>query len=98
MSISREDVERVARLAHLEPSEAEIDRMTATLGAILDYMVVLAEAPALAAADAGAEAALPLRDDVPCPGLSPEEATAGAPGAAGPLFRVPPMLAGGDRP
>jgi aspartyl-tRNA(Asn)/glutamyl-tRNA(Gln) amidotransferase subunit C len=97
MSISRQDVEAVARLAHLELSEDAAARMAETLGSILDYMAVLGEADvADVHAEAGASAL--LRDDEPHPGLSPEDALAQAPEAAGSLFKVPPMLAGSDRP
>ena len=38
MSMSREDVEAVAQLAHLRLSEEEMHRLQDDLGAILDYM------------------------------------------------------------
>jgi aspartyl-tRNA(Asn)/glutamyl-tRNA(Gln) amidotransferase subunit C len=98
MSISREDVERVARLAHLDLGEEDAARMVETLGAILDYMAVLAGAPGEAPADPASGEAAPFRDDELRPGLAPGEAVAAAPQAAGTFFRVPPVLGGGDRP
>ena len=41
--ITRQDVEHVARLARLQLSEAELDRMAEQLGAILAYIDVLRE-------------------------------------------------------
>jgi len=107
MSISRADVEHVARLAHLDPDPGTLERMTRELGAILDYMARLADAEAEVEAEAGegasaAEAtvaagpeATPLREDTMRPGLPPGRATEAAPNVAGDLFRVPPAI-GGD--
>lgn len=105
MSISRADVEHVARLAHLDPDPGTLERMTRELGAILDYMARLADAEAEVKADEGASAAeataaagpeaTPFREDRVHPGLPPGRATEAAPNAAGDLFRVPPAI-GGD--
>lgn len=43
MTISREDVLHVARLARLKLEEAEIPRLIADLGKILDYVELLGE-------------------------------------------------------
>lgn len=43
MAISRAEVEKVALLARLLLSEAELEEMTVQLGAILQYMDLLAE-------------------------------------------------------
>ncbi len=43
MAISRAEVEKVALLARLLLSEAELEQMTVQLGAILGYMDLLAE-------------------------------------------------------
>jgi len=101
MSISRADVEHVARLAHLDPDPATLERMTRDLGAILEYVAHLADAEAaMAAEDPAGEAAgmapgtTPLREDVVRPGLRPGQATEAAPGATGDLFRVPPAIGG----
>jgi len=43
MAITRAEVEKVALLARLLPSEEELDGMTLQLGRILDYMDLLGE-------------------------------------------------------
>ena len=43
MSISRDQVLHVARLAHLDLSDEEVERLTAELGAILDAVSKVAE-------------------------------------------------------
>jgi aspartyl-tRNA(Asn)/glutamyl-tRNA(Gln) amidotransferase subunit C len=67
MSVSRDDVLAVAKLARLRLSAQEIERLTEQLNSILDHMdelrgVPLAGVPAMGGA---AEGAAPLRDDVP---------------------------------
>jgi aspartyl-tRNA(Asn)/glutamyl-tRNA(Gln) amidotransferase subunit C len=93
MSISREDVEHVARLAHLELAPEELDRLTRGLASILEYAACL---DALDMGDidpaAAEDAALRLRDDMVEPGLPPGEATRNAPRAENGLFKVPPAF------
>lgn len=43
MGLTREEVEKVSLLARLQFSPAELNRMTEQLGAIVDYMQLLAE-------------------------------------------------------
>ena len=43
--ISKEEVQRIAKLSHLSLSEAEVDRMARDLGQILAYVEQLREAP-----------------------------------------------------
>jgi aspartyl-tRNA(Asn)/glutamyl-tRNA(Gln) amidotransferase subunit C len=92
MSISREDVLHVARLARLELREDEVARFQEQLSAILDAVgkvreLDLADVPPtshpLALANVWA-------DDEPHVSLSLEEALANAPDRDGNLFRVPP--------
>ncbi len=94
MSISRADVEKVAILARLELSEAEIDLMTAQMGEILDYMTLLAEvdtenvepmAHALDVSDV-------FRNDTVLPGLDRAVALANAPRADGECYLVPAVF------
>ena len=92
--ISRADVEHVARLARLELSEAEKERMRDELSGILAYIDKL-----LALDVAGVEPtshAVPLtnvmRDDVPEPSLPQDDMLANAPDRHGDLFRVPRIL------
>ena len=92
MSISRDQVLHVARLAHLDLSDEEVERLTAELGAILDAVSKVSEldlddvpptSHPLALVNAWAE-------DVPHESLSLEDVFANATEREGDLFRVPP--------
>ena len=94
--LTREEVLRVARLAHLELSDAEVDLFTHQLADILAYasdvqQVETADVPPTSHALASG----PMwREDVPVPSLDRDEVLANAPDArreAG-LFRVPKVL------
>ncbi|HWE64170.1 MAG TPA: Asp-tRNA(Asn)/Glu-tRNA(Gln) amidotransferase subunit GatC [Chloroflexota bacterium] len=92
--ISRTDVEKVAALAHLELSDAELDRMTAELGAILDHIAVLSTvrtdhiAPTAQVLDLRNV----MRDDVVTPSLPMEAVLANAPDREDAYFRVRAVL------
>ena len=43
--ISKEEVEHIAKLARLELTEAEVEKMQKDLSAILDYFALLKKAP-----------------------------------------------------
>lgn len=94
MAISREEVQKVSLLARLVLSEPELEKMTAQLGQILDYMDLLGEvdtegvepmAHALPVADV-------FREDTPQPSLDRSEAVAAAPNADDECYRVPAVL------
>lgn len=97
--ITREDAARIAALAKLEMSDAELERAARELCAILEHFAAL-DAIDLSGVDAAASdpsAAAPapaLRADEPAPSLSPSDAFANAPDAdrAAGLFRVPRVL------
>ena len=103
MKITREDVLRVAELAHLELSEAEIEMFSRQLDSILTYVDKLNEldtssvepmaqvAPPTASGQ-GAAAGTPLRQDelAPCDIIG--DVLAGAPDASPPYFRVPRVI------
>ena len=61
MSISLEEVRRIAGLARLELDDPS--RMAAEMGSILEHMAVLGEAEAEAEAEAGPESVSVMRDD-----------------------------------
>jgi len=92
MSISRDQVLHVARLAALDLREDELDRLTLELGAILDAVSKVAE---LDLTDVPATSH-PLdlvnvwAEDEPHASLSLDDALANAPSREGRLFRVPP--------
>jgi aspartyl-tRNA(Asn)/glutamyl-tRNA(Gln) amidotransferase subunit C len=96
MSISREHVLHVARLARLELDEAEVEAMTRDLAAILDYVERMRTADAGAAAPPPAEPGTPLREDRVVGGLPPGVALESAPSVEEGMFQVPPAFE--DRP
>jgi len=92
--ISAKDVEHVARLARLELTASEKDRMGRELDGILAYIDKLR-----ALDTAGVEPtshAVPvtnvMRDDVPRPSWPQSETLANAPDRHGDLFRVPRII------
>jgi len=96
MSLSLDEVRRVARLARLRLSPEEEQAFQGQLSAILDHVAQLGELDvsqvepmthALAAGEAS-----PLREDVPLPCLTTEEALANAPAREGSCFKVPRII------
>lgn len=96
MSLSLDEVRRIARLARLRLSPEEEAAFTGQLSAILDHVAQLAELDvsgvepmthALAAGEAPA-----LREDAPLPCLPPEVALANAPAREGTCFKVPRII------
>jgi len=94
MALSRQEVLKVGTLSRIRLSEAEVEKFTTQLSGILGYVDKLREL-----STQGVEPlahALPLqnvlRKDEPRPGLTPEQALAGAPESAGDFFRVPRVL------
>jgi len=91
MAITREDVVHVARLARLELSDEELDRMREQLSAILEAVGKVAELD-LEGVESTAhplDLVNVLADDVPRPCLPREEALANAPDAEDGFFGVP---------
>ena len=94
MSISRDDVMRIAELARLEIPEERLDRMRAELSEVLDFVTALerldlsgCEPTTFAPGEA------PLREDaVNGRRLTTEAALAAAPDREGSFFRVPPIV------
>ena len=101
MSVKREDVERVARLASLGIDEAELPALTEQLARILEYVSQVgaaADAAGLGAGTSwlGTEQPLPLRaDEVRPPDLQHPLPTF-APALQEGLFVVPRLAAMGD--
>ena len=92
MPITRDEVLHVAKLARLELTDEEVERLTVELGAILEAVGKVAEldledvpptSHPLAVVNAWAE-------DEPRPSLSLDDAFANAPARDGDLFKVPP--------
>lgn len=94
--ITREDVAHLARLAHIDMSIEELDRMAGELAVIVDSIKRVSE---VAGDDIPATShPIPLsnvyREDVVGDTLTNEEALAGAPDNADGRFKVPAILDG----
>ena len=92
MAITRDEVLHVARLARLELTDGEVERLTEQLSAIIEAVAKVSE---LDLADVE-PTAHPLdlvnawAEDEPRPCLPQEEALANAPEREGGFFKVPP--------
>ncbi|MBX3032039.1 MAG: Asp-tRNA(Asn)/Glu-tRNA(Gln) amidotransferase subunit GatC [Chloroflexi bacterium] len=97
-SLSREDVAHVAYLARLGLTEDELTRLHGQLDHILEQYAVLAtlDTDDIPPTAQTIEVETILRDDVPQPSLSVDEALAGAPERVGDHLVVPTIL--GERP
>jgi aspartyl-tRNA(Asn)/glutamyl-tRNA(Gln) amidotransferase subunit C len=96
MSLSLEEVRRVAALARLKLSAAEEQLFAGQLSAILDQVreldgLDLTGVPPMTHALAEGEAVV-LRPDAPAPGLTSDEALANAPDREGSCFKVPRII------
>jgi len=92
--ISLEQVRHVARLARLELTAVEEERLQADLSAILDHVAQLDELDTSAVeptAQVG-EPGTPFRDDVVTNRPAPEDILANAPAREGTLFKVPKII------
>jgi len=94
MSLTRPEVEHVARLAHLAMDESEIEKLCAQLSQILDYFELLSRVDTEGVPPTAHT--LPLenvaRDDEARPSSSREDMMANAPLRAGDFFRVRKVL------
>ena len=94
VSITRDDVSHVARLARLSLSDAELDLFTGQLAAVLDHA---RDVEALDVDDVPQHVHQRIRvrhgrDDVVGPTLDRDEVLAMAPAVEDGRFRVPPIL------
>ena len=89
--IDREQVLHVARLARLELSDEEVERMAGELSGILDHVDKIGELDLEDTEPTDHVVALEnvLRPDEPRPSLPPERALDQAPDSADGSFRVP---------
>ena len=99
MKISREDVVRVAELAYLDLSEAELETYRAQIDEILEYIGKLNELdtanvePMAQVLSAEASAGNPaLREDKEIACNVAKDVFAGAPDPSPPYFRVPKVV------
>jgi aspartyl-tRNA(Asn)/glutamyl-tRNA(Gln) amidotransferase subunit C len=93
-AISRAEVAHLARLSRLAVTDGELEMFAGQLDVILTAVARIGEITAAGTAPMSHSVQLTnvLRDDVVRPGLSREEALAGAPDAAEDRFRVPRIL------
>ncbi len=98
MALLKKDVLHVAHLGRIQLSDREVEKFADQLSSIVDYVNQLGELDT-----EGVEPlahALPLRNvlraDEPQPGLSNDQALAGAPDAADGCFRVPRVIDDGS--
>ena len=96
--ISRQDVLHVARLARLRLTEAELERFTEQLAAVLDHAADVASLDTAGVPPTAHPLELQnvLRDDVPQPSLDRDEVLAQAPAVEDGRFAVPRIL--GEEP
>ena len=93
-SLERADVARLAALARIDMTDADLDRLSGQLSAIVDAVATLEE---VAGADVPATShPIPManveREDRVAPSLTPAQALAAAPQAEDDRFRVPQIL------
>jgi aspartyl-tRNA(Asn)/glutamyl-tRNA(Gln) amidotransferase subunit C len=95
-AISREDVAHLAQLAHIEMSDAELDKMTGELGVIVESIASVSEAASADVPTTTHPIALSnvFREDVVGPTLTAEEALMNAPDSVDTRFKVPAILDG----
>ena len=92
--LSREEVLRIARLARLGLTEAEINKMREQLSDILDNFQVLQQVDTSDITPTTQSIALQnvVRDDKVAPSLPPSEILANAPQREGDFFRIRAVL------
>jgi len=93
MAIDREQVLHVARLARLDLTEEEVERFSQQLGAILEAVSTVSELELddVPPTSHPLDVVNVLREDVPGPCATHEDALANAPDPADGGFRVPPI-------
>lgn len=96
--ITRDEVQRLARLARLRLEEGEVATLSGQLETILEYVELLGEVETRGVEPTSHVLPLetPLREDRPRPSLDPARVVAEAPAAAGTAFAVPRVLEGED--
>jgi aspartyl-tRNA(Asn)/glutamyl-tRNA(Gln) amidotransferase subunit C len=93
MKVSRDEVQRIADLAHLAFDDAGLDRMAEELTKILSYIDQLSEVD-VRGFEEHAEGATPMRDDVPRPSVDRELVARNAPAWSDDHFVVPKVIGG----
>ncbi|MCZ7583250.1 MAG: Asp-tRNA(Asn)/Glu-tRNA(Gln) amidotransferase subunit GatC [Deltaproteobacteria bacterium] len=97
MNVDEKTIRHVAALARIDLEGVDVDRLTRQMSDILAYVEQLGE-PDVEGIPATAHARpqpLPLREDTPQPGLTPDEALRDAPKRQGDFVLVPRTVEGG---
>jgi aspartyl-tRNA(Asn)/glutamyl-tRNA(Gln) amidotransferase subunit C len=97
MAITREEVLKTARLAHLHLSEHEVRMFTGQLSEIIDYVDQLKEldvsgVPPMSHSTLGEHVERTWREDAARPGLGAEAAVANGPETFRGFFKVPSVI------
>jgi aspartyl-tRNA(Asn)/glutamyl-tRNA(Gln) amidotransferase subunit C len=95
MPLTLDEVEHIAALARLELAARQKQAYQEQLSAILDYIAKLQELDTSnvpPTAGGGSISRMSFRDDVPSPGLTPEELLANAPQKQAGQFKMPPVF------
>ena len=94
MSIDLAALRRLAHLARLDLSDAELESMRPRMDAIIDYVdrIKRLDVEGIAPLDHAVDLANVPRPDEPKAGLSAEAALANGPATAGPYFTVPRII------
>ncbi|EFQ83094.1 aspartyl/glutamyl-tRNA(Asn/Gln) amidotransferase, C subunit [Aeromicrobium marinum DSM 15272] len=92
--ISRADVAHLAGLARIDLSDAELDRLAGELPAILQHVAAVQDAagPQIRPMSHPQPIVNVFREDIVVPGLTPDDALAGAPASEDQRFLVPRIL------
>jgi len=92
MTISSEEVRKIAWLARLKFDKAEIEELKKDLSAILDHFRVLNGVETKGIDLNRNESGTPLRDDIPHESLPKAEALKNAPAIKDGMFNVPKVI------
>ena len=94
MSIDKETVRKVARLARIAEPEERLEPLAAEISSILDWIEQLSEVDVdgVEAMASAVETSLPMREDVVTDGGKPGVVTANAPKSDDGFFVVPKVV------
>ncbi len=94
MSISKEEVLHVARLARVGLTEADVDRLTEQLSNILENFTALQKVDTTGVPPTAQSIPLQnvMKPDEVCPSMSPEQVLSNAPVRQDDFFRIKPVL------
>jgi aspartyl-tRNA(Asn)/glutamyl-tRNA(Gln) amidotransferase subunit C len=95
MAVTKEDVEKIAKLAKLRFSDKEMEKLKGEMNKVLDYIDTLNEIPGLDKVDPLEninESENVFREDVSETCLTKEEALKNAPEKTESFFKVPKVL------